>query len=212
MAHTAVDLASLLGQIANAEDATLRRLLLGDTFATFLPDEEEEGVAITTAHEEEDNDFSSVDLSVLRMVDDEEPLSPVPSQSADHKEPIDAPSDPKLALLGSLFAPATLLRTPDEVSKATQQQSARAMSFQKAQCFKTRQCRFWLDGRCTRGEDCTFAHCGTELREKPNLLKTKICTKWRQGHCFKPQAECSYAHGIQDLRVPPSPPFPDLPF
>eukprot|EP01054_Gregarina_sp_Poly1_P003039 Gregarina_sp_Poly_1__3038@NODE_1852_length_3208_cov_513_823941_g1201_i0_p1_GENE_NODE_1852_length_3208_cov_513_823941_g1201_i0NODE_1852_length_3208_cov_513_823941_g1201_i0_p1_ORF_typecomplete_len342_score53_13zfCCCH/PF00642_24/4_6e06zfCCCH/PF00642_24/0_018zf_CCCH_4/PF18345_1/4_2e09zf_CCCH_4/PF18345_1/6_5e02zf_CCCH_4/PF18345_1/3_1e03zfCCCH_3/PF15663_5/1_1e08zfCCCH_4/PF18044_1/9_4e07zfCCCH_4/PF18044_1/6_9e03Torus/PF16131_5/0_011Torus/PF16131_5/0_5zfCCCH_2/PF14608_6/0_00032zfCCCH_2/PF14608_6/1_9e03_ len=80
----------------------------------------------------------------------------------------------------------------------------RVMSFQKAQCFKTRQCRFWLDGRCTRGDECTFAHCGTELREKPNLLKTKICSKWKLGHCSKQQHECSYAHGLEDLRVLPA--------
>eukprot|EP01055_Gregarina_sp_Pseudo9_P001685 Gregarina_sp_Pseudo_9__1684@NODE_2138_length_1132_cov_49_774931_g1972_i0_p2_GENE_NODE_2138_length_1132_cov_49_774931_g1972_i0NODE_2138_length_1132_cov_49_774931_g1972_i0_p2_ORF_typecomplete_len298_score85_40zfCCCH_3/PF15663_5/2_9e09zfCCCH/PF00642_24/6_6e06zfCCCH/PF00642_24/0_025zf_CCCH_4/PF18345_1/5_6e09zf_CCCH_4/PF18345_1/1_8e02zf_CCCH_4/PF18345_1/2_7e03zfCCCH_4/PF18044_1/1_3e06zfCCCH_4/PF18044_1/5_8e02Torus/PF16131_5/0_013Torus/PF16131_5/0_23zfCCCH_2/PF14608_6/0_0003zfCCCH_2/PF14608_6/1_2e03Vp len=81
---------------------------------------------------------------------------------------------------------------------------ARVMSFQKAQCFKTRQCRFWLDGRCTRGDDCTFAHCGTELREKPNLIKTKICSKWKLGNCAKQQHECSYAHGLEDLRVLPT--------
>lgn len=82
--------------------------------------------------------------------------------------------------------------------------TSRVMSFQKAQCFKTRQCRFWLDGRCTRGDECTFAHCGNELREKPNLVKTKICSKWKLGHCSKQQHQCSYAHGLEDLRVLPS--------
>lgn len=78
--------------------------------------------------------------------------------------------------------------------------SAAGMSFQKIQCFKTKQCRFWLDGRCTRGDECTFAHCDGELREKPDLTKTKICAKWRAGQCDKADVLCSYAHGVEELR------------
>lgn len=88
----------------------------------------------------------------------------------------------------------------DDTTGRASVKSAAGMSFQKIQCFKTKQCRFWLDGRCTRGDECTFAHCDGELREKPDLTKTKICAKWRAGQCDKPDVLCSYAHGVGELR------------
>ncbi|EZG86314.1 zinc finger protein [Gregarina niphandrodes] len=68
-------------------------------------------------------------------------------------------------------------------------------------CFKTKQCKFWLEGRCTRGESCTYAHTDQELRPAPNLKKTKMCARWRQGQCALRADECSYAHGVEDLRA-----------
>lgn len=67
-------------------------------------------------------------------------------------------------------------------------------------CFKTKRCRFWLEGRCSRGDSCTYAHTEVELRPTPDLSKTKICSKWKKGLCDKPSHECTYAHGVQDLR------------
>eukprot|EP01053_Blabericola_migrator_P007502 Blabericola_migrator_1__7501@NODE_382_length_9143_cov_306_926399_g305_i0_p5_GENE_NODE_382_length_9143_cov_306_926399_g305_i0NODE_382_length_9143_cov_306_926399_g305_i0_p5_ORF_typecomplete_len314_score38_61zfCCCH_3/PF15663_5/4_2e10zf_CCCH_4/PF18345_1/3_8e09zf_CCCH_4/PF18345_1/3_8e03zf_CCCH_4/PF18345_1/2_3e03zfCCCH/PF00642_24/4_1e06zfCCCH/PF00642_24/0_065zfCCCH_4/PF18044_1/8_5e07zfCCCH_4/PF18044_1/2_5e03Torus/PF16131_5/0_01Torus/PF16131_5/0_94zfCCCH_2/PF14608_6/0_00029zfCCCH_2/PF14608_6/86_NODE_38 len=134
----------------------------------------------------------------------EEPPNPSPLSTADSESLL--PARPSEQLLTDATKHRSFGSRPSSpfLGNWNGRSNRGTMSFQKAQCFKTRQCRFWLDGRCTRGDECTFAHCGAELREKPNLLKTKICAKWRQGHCFKPQAECSYAHGLEDLRVLPS--------
>lgn len=36
---------------------------------------------------------------------------------------------------------------------------------------------------CNKGNLCTFAHAKTELREKPNLFKTKLCPEFEKGFC-----------------------------
>lgn len=74
------------------------------------------------------------------------------------------------------------------------------ITIQRVQCFKTKRCRFWLEGRCTRGDACTYAHTDIELRAPPDLTKTKLCTRWKRGICDKTPQECAYAHGIEDLR------------
>jgi hypothetical protein len=54
-------------------------------------------------------------------------------------------------------------------------------------------------GKCFKGESCSYAHNLDELKEIPNLLKTKICTHYNAGYC--PNGErCNYAHGLAELR------------
>lgn len=71
----------------------------------------------------------------------------------------------------------------------------------RAQCFKTRICRFFLQHKCSRGPECLFAHSPDELRHTPDLSKTKICDKWKKGSCMMDSVRCSYAHGFEELRV-----------
>ncbi|CBZ55276.1 unnamed protein product [Neospora caninum Liverpool] len=53
-----------------------------------------------------------------------------------------------------------------------------------------------------RFNGCTFAHGIEELRERPQLSKTRICEKWRQGLCEHVNSEdCKFAHGKEDLRI-----------
>ncbi|CAJ1339374.1 unnamed protein product [Effrenium voratum] len=48
----------------------------------------------------------------------------------------------------------------------------------------TSMCRFHLAGRCERGEDCFFAHEESQLREKPDLYRTRICRSYaKTGKC-----------------------------
>jgi len=65
-------------------------------------------------------------------------------------------------------------------------------------CFKTRMCSFFLDGKCSRGIKCSFAHAWDEVRQAPDLSKTKICILWKKGMCH--DINCSYAHGADQLR------------
>lgn len=68
--------------------------------------------------------------------------------------------------------------------------------------FKFTFCKYFFRGKCTRGSTCTFAHGVEELRERPQLSKTRICEKWRQGACEHINPEnCRFAHGKDDLRI-----------
>lgn len=64
---------------------------------------------------------------------------------------------------------------------------------------KTKMCIFHLQGTCTKGRACQFAHNTSELQRQPNLRKTRLCMAFeRNGVCRDGQA-CKYAHGEQDL-------------
>jgi hypothetical protein len=67
---------------------------------------------------------------------------------------------------------------------------------------KTKMCSFFLEGKCTYGTDCTFAHSAIEVRAGPDLRKTSLCAKFAAGKCN--DANCSYAHGEAELRDPPN--------
>lgn len=66
------------------------------------------------------------------------------------------------------------------------------------QFFKTQLCKFFP--RCSKGAECPFAHTQTELKERPNLAKTMICSEWREGRCPLDGQSCKFAHGMQELR------------
>jgi len=54
--------------------------------------------------------------------------------------------------------------------------------------------------KCGKGEQCAFAHSLSEIREKPDLVKTSMCRTFLQtGNCADPR--CSYAHSEQELRT-----------
>lgn len=64
---------------------------------------------------------------------------------------------------------------------------------------KTALCRFYP--KCTKGEECNYAHSLAELRARPNLVKTRICAGYTDGRCKLPASECAFAHGSHDLRA-----------
>mmetsp|Transcript_13771 Transcript_13771/g.32393 ORF Transcript_13771/g.32393 Transcript_13771/m.32393 type:complete len:698 (-) Transcript_13771:133-2226(-) len=69
---------------------------------------------------------------------------------------------------------------------------------------KTKFCKHALRGFCRYGESCAYAHTATELMPRPNYTKTKICVRFLSGTCT--QQDCSYAHGLHELRRSPGPP------
>jgi len=65
---------------------------------------------------------------------------------------------------------------------------------------KTRICKFYMDGRCTKGEACTFAHSPAELQPQPIFYKTRYCPELvRLGACSA-GSSCSYAHSRDERR------------
>ena len=65
--------------------------------------------------------------------------------------------------------------------------------------YKTRQCKFFLSGTCSRGVKCMFAHSQDELHASPNLQNTKMCKSFvLTGMCNNP-LYCTYAHSEDEL-------------
>ena len=68
----------------------------------------------------------------------------------------------------------------------------------KQQFFKTTLCKYYFEGTCKKGEQCSHAHSPDELQVKPVLSKTRMCKKiLRLGNCNDPQ--CTFAHDIGEL-------------
>mmetsp|Transcript_1175 Transcript_1175/g.2150 ORF Transcript_1175/g.2150 Transcript_1175/m.2150 type:complete len:522 (+) Transcript_1175:91-1656(+) len=66
-------------------------------------------------------------------------------------------------------------------------------------CQKTKLCRFYARGMCTRGGACVFAHGYDEVQPVPDLSRTKPCPVLRQtGVCQDPN--CVFAHGRDEIR------------
>eukprot|EP00928_Gymnodinium_smaydae_P022761 TRINITY_DN1900_c0_g1_i1.p1 TRINITY_DN1900_c0_g1~~TRINITY_DN1900_c0_g1_i1.p1 ORF type:complete len:221 (-),score=27.68 TRINITY_DN1900_c0_g1_i1:488-1150(-) len=64
---------------------------------------------------------------------------------------------------------------------------------------RTQKCRFFGQGKCTRGSACRFAHTSEELRPRFNLACTKLCpTLLKTGSCTVDR--CTFAHRAEDLR------------
>ncbi|CAE7805125.1 rpl-38 [Symbiodinium microadriaticum] len=57
-----------------------------------------------------------------------------------------------------------------------------------------------VEGRCTRGSRCTFAHGIAELRQRPDLYKTKLCASYSLWKQCPYGEDCTHAHGQEELR------------
>jgi hypothetical protein len=67
---------------------------------------------------------------------------------------------------------------------------------------KTKLCKFFILGCCTKGKDCCFAHDQSEMKAIPDLQRTKICkTLINTGACNDP--DCKYAHNKEEIREMP---------
>eukprot|EP00437_Effrenium_voratum_P047047 CAMPEP_0181523888 /NCGR_PEP_ID=MMETSP1110-20121109/68136_1 /TAXON_ID=174948 /ORGANISM="Symbiodinium sp., Strain CCMP421" /LENGTH=245 /DNA_ID=CAMNT_0023654579 /DNA_START=10 /DNA_END=747 /DNA_ORIENTATION=- len=65
---------------------------------------------------------------------------------------------------------------------------------------KTRLCKFFAMGACTRGTACAFAHGLDQLRNQPDFSKTRLCADFVElGSCSE-GSKCKFAHGKQELR------------
>eukprot|EP00927_Polykrikos_kofoidii_P047861 TRINITY_DN42148_c0_g1_i1.p1 TRINITY_DN42148_c0_g1~~TRINITY_DN42148_c0_g1_i1.p1 ORF type:complete len:451 (+),score=88.55 TRINITY_DN42148_c0_g1_i1:82-1434(+) len=67
---------------------------------------------------------------------------------------------------------------------------------------RTKMCKFYLLGTCTKGDNCSFAHNSLDLEALPDLQRTKLCkTLINTGACN--DESCMYAHNKQELRIVP---------
>lgn len=64
---------------------------------------------------------------------------------------------------------------------------------------KTTLCRFHVQGMCKRGKSCNFAHTQSEMRQLPDLFRTKRCKPFVEtGICNNP--DCRFAHHRNERR------------
>merc|ERR1719161_1404479 len=62
-----------------------------------------------------------------------------------------------------------------------------------AQFSKTEMCKFNLLGICNKGSACAFAHSDVELKNRPDLSRTRLCRVFLQtGQCN--DKNCTFAH------------------
>ena len=61
-------------------------------------------------------------------------------------------------------------------------------------------CMFFRQKKCYNGDKCKYAHSKIELREAPNLQKTKMCSNFNTGKC-KWGENCNFAHGESELII-----------
>ncbi|CAK9036260.1 unnamed protein product [Durusdinium trenchii] len=65
---------------------------------------------------------------------------------------------------------------------------------------QTRLCKFFVMGKCTRGQSCAFAHGQDKLRQQPDFSKTRLCADFMElGSCAEGEG-CKFAHGKSELR------------
>eukprot|EP00450_Noctiluca_scintillans_P004952 CAMPEP_0194509430 /NCGR_PEP_ID=MMETSP0253-20130528/40199_1 /TAXON_ID=2966 /ORGANISM="Noctiluca scintillans" /LENGTH=280 /DNA_ID=CAMNT_0039352583 /DNA_START=50 /DNA_END=889 /DNA_ORIENTATION=- len=69
----------------------------------------------------------------------------------------------------------------------------------RTQMQKTKMCEFFLNGKCKYGADCAFAHHESEIRNAPDLKKTRLCHAFSKGRCD--DSDCNFAHGQEELRT-----------
>ncbi|OII77285.1 zinc CCCH type domain-containing protein [Cryptosporidium andersoni] len=70
----------------------------------------------------------------------------------------------------------------------------------KRQLYKTKMCPFLPEGKCSKGDFCSFAHSQEQLRPLPNLKFTKLCEPISLGKKCT-DINCAYAHNREDLRI-----------
>jgi len=71
---------------------------------------------------------------------------------------------------------------------------------QPAALLKTKLCKFFAKGECSRGEACTYAHGRTQLRAQPDFWRTQLCFDFEKTGTCVYGAGCRYAHSANEVR------------
>lgn len=98
---------------------------------------------------------------------------------------------------GPVLLPSKAFPQAERKAEAEEDRDVRTQVFTK-----TKMCKFYILGGCTKGSTCRFAHYPSELQCLPDLACTKLCkTLVAMGMCDNP--ECRYAHNREELRAVP---------
>jgi len=65
---------------------------------------------------------------------------------------------------------------------------------------KTQLCKYFVKGRCKRGQNCTFAHGARQLRARPDLYRTQMCVGYMNSGTCGYGDKCRFAHTWEELR------------
>jgi hypothetical protein len=65
---------------------------------------------------------------------------------------------------------------------------------------KTKMCKFFMQGSCTKGTRCNFSHDNNTLKARPSLYRTSLCMAFERSGSCKLGEDCKYAHGREQLR------------
>mmetsp|Transcript_10483 Transcript_10483/g.23813 ORF Transcript_10483/g.23813 Transcript_10483/m.23813 type:complete len:288 (-) Transcript_10483:122-985(-) len=95
-------------------------------------------------------------------------------------------------------------QVPQETTASVAEQQKGWNTIFRSQLKKTVMCRYYAKGKCRFGPSCQFAHSDAELKQLPDLSKTKVCLKFMEGKCPLEASECPYAHGRDELRRTPA--------
>ena len=58
--------------------------------------------------------------------------------------------------------------------------------------------KYYKYGHCARMENCNYAHSQDDIRQQPNLEKTRMCPALNTGECRA--SNCKFAHHLNELR------------
>lgn len=90
-------------------------------------------------------------------------------------------------------------KTTSTAEEMPKQKSSYALGALGYACSKTKLCLFYSQGFCSRGAGCNFAHGEAELKDAPDLTRTKMCPKLvKFGECKR--VACKHAHSDHELR------------
>eukprot|EP00443_Scrippsiella_acuminata_P019102 CAMPEP_0115244536 /NCGR_PEP_ID=MMETSP0270-20121206/40035_1 /TAXON_ID=71861 /ORGANISM="Scrippsiella trochoidea, Strain CCMP3099" /LENGTH=77 /DNA_ID=CAMNT_0002659669 /DNA_START=298 /DNA_END=528 /DNA_ORIENTATION=+ len=65
---------------------------------------------------------------------------------------------------------------------------------------KTKICKYYVKGRCKRGEACSYAHGKEQLLARPDLYRTQLCIDYTVAGACQAGDTCRFAHGAEDIR------------
>lgn len=65
---------------------------------------------------------------------------------------------------------------------------------------KTRMCNFYRKGCCSKGSQCSFAHSPSQLQQRPNLSKTRLCIPFQHSGVCDMGPGCRFAHSENEVR------------
>mmetsp|Transcript_87416 Transcript_87416/g.270644 ORF Transcript_87416/g.270644 Transcript_87416/m.270644 type:complete len:260 (+) Transcript_87416:99-878(+) len=119
--------------------------------------------------------------------------------------PMALPPPPMLHGYPGMLGPPPRARSSSRAGRrktrggAKDSKDERTQTVLSKQMQKTRLCDFHKEGRCKYGSACAFAHSQEELKDMPDLRKTRICRSFTQGKCSS--TNCKFAHGNEELRT-----------